>query len=238
VALDSEFAKEVGVPDYGSVTGTFSGGQQSTVSHTRIDSLTLGGWTIDNIPAVTLPLRALSDIGPPGTVINGLIGTTLFYHFLTTLDLPHDQLVLRKKGKPYAAKNATVVPFWFASDHFMVGQGQINNQPPSLLFVDTGLIGAGVKLGEIMLKNANIQLDYANAQTGAGAGGILQTVPYTVDRVALGSVVENKVAGLYDGPFPWENLFGFYLAGMVGHEFFRPYALTFDFDTMRLLMAK
>jgi hypothetical protein len=28
------------------------------------------------------------------------------------------------------------------------------------------------------------------------------------------------------------------LAGMVGHEFFRPYALTFDFDTMRLLMAK
>ena len=36
--------------------------------------------------------------------------------------------------------------------------------------------------------------------------------------------------GLYDGPFPWENIFGFYLAGMVGHDFFKPYAVTFDFE--------
>ena len=33
-------------------------------------------------------------------------------------------------------------------------------------------------------------------------------------------------------PFPWENSFGFHLAGMVGHDFFKPYAVTFDFDAM------
>ena len=39
-----------------------------------------------------------------------------------------------------------------------------------------------------------------------------------------------------DGPFPWENLFGFHLAGMVGHDFFKPYAVTFDFENMKILL--
>jgi hypothetical protein len=31
-------------------------------------------------------------------------------------------------------------------------------------------------------------------------------------------------------------MFGFELAGMVGHDFFRPYAVTFDFDGMTIIM--
>jgi hypothetical protein len=235
VALDSDLAQELGVPNYGSLQGTFSGGQQAAVSHTRIDSLTLGSWTIQNLPAVTFPLRQLSDIAG-GRTINGIIGTTLFYHFLTTLDYPRGELVLRKKntGKPPAAAGGVTVPFWMAGDHFMVGWGRVADQPPSLLFVDTGLTGAGVKLGETMLKNAGITLEYDKATTGAGGGGTLTTVPYVVHSLSFGKVQEADVPGLYDGPFPWENLFGFYLAGMVGHDFFRPYALSFDFEHMQI----
>jgi Aspartyl protease len=235
VALDSDFAQELGAPNYGSVQGTFSGGQQATVSHTRIDSLALGRWTIQNLPAVMLPLRQLSDIAG-GRTINGVIGTTLFYHFLTTLDYPGGELVLRKKSAKEwrTATKGVIVPFWMASDHFMVGWGQVEDQPPSLLFVDTGLIGAGVKLGETMLKNAGITLAYDKAATGAGGGGTLTTVPYVVHNLSFGKIQEINVPGLYDGPFPWETLFGFYLAGMVGHDFFRPYALTFDFEHMQI----
>jgi len=43
---------------------------------------------------------------------------------------------------------------------------------------------------------------------------------------------------VFDGPFPWENTFGFHLAGMVGHEFFRPYAVTFDFTNMEIDLEK
>jgi hypothetical protein len=85
-----------------------------------------------------------------------------------------------------------------------------------------------------MLKNAGIVLEYAKATTGAGAGGTLTTVPYVVHKLSFGRVQETDVPGLYDGPFPWENLFGFYLAGMVGHDFFRAYAMTFDFDHMQI----
>ena len=44
--------------------------------------------------------------------------------------------------------------------------------------------------------------------------------------------------GLYDGPFPWESSFGFNLAGMVGHDFFKPYAVTFDFESMQIFLRQ
>jgi hypothetical protein len=109
--------------------------------------------------------------------IDGILGTTLFYHFRATLDYPQGELVLRRKDakslEQFAAESSArsvAVPFWMASDHFMVGWGRVATLPP----------------------------------------------------------------GLYDGPFPWENSFGFNLAGMVGHDFFKPYAVTFDFEGMQI----
>jgi hypothetical protein len=32
-------------------------------------------------------------------------------------------------------------------------------------------------------------------------------------------------------------MFGFHLAGMVGQDFFKPYAVTFDFETMRIFLT-
>lgn len=191
---------------------------------------------------VALPLRQLSD-GFGVKRIDGIIGTTLFYHFLATLDYPHGALVLRRKtaesreqfaAEP-SARNVTV-PFWIAGDHFMVGWGRVEALPPALLFVDTGLAGGGVKLAESVIKAAAITLEEDKASEGEGGAGTLKVVPYTVRRLSFGDIHEDNVAGLYDGPFPWENTFGFYLVGMVGHEFFKPYAVTFDFETMQIFL--
>ena len=96
VTLDTDFAKELGVPQFGAVQGTFSGGQHTEVQLGRIESLTLGDWTVKNVPTAMLPLRQLSE-GFGVKQIDGIIGTTLFYHFLTTMDYPHGELVLRRK---------------------------------------------------------------------------------------------------------------------------------------------
>ena len=117
----------------------------------------------------------------------------------------------------------------------MVGWGRVGTVPPALLFVDTGLAGAGVKLAESVIKQAKIKLEKDKATQGAGAGGQLTTVPYVVRRLSFG-VRENNVQGLYDGPFPWEEIFGFHLAGMVGHDFFKRYSVTFDFENMRIFL--
>jgi hypothetical protein len=241
VTLDTEFAKELGVPQFGGVQGTFSGGQHTEVQIGRIESLTLGDLTVKNLPTAMLPLRQLSE-GFGVKQIDGIIGTTLFYHFLTTMDYPHGELVLRRKDarsldefKKSPGKRVAV-PIWMASDHFMVGWGRVETLPPSLLFVDTGLTGAGAKLAESVIKEAGIKLDESKATEGAGGGGTLKIVPYTVRHLSFGDIKEENVAGLYDGPFPWENTFGFHLAGMVGHEFFKPYAVTFDFQNMHVFL--
>ena len=57
-----------------------------------------------------------------------------------------------------------------------------------------------------------------------------------VKALSFGEARQEDVPGLYDGPFPWETLFGFHLAGMVGHDFFKRYAVTFDFETMRIFL--
>ena len=96
VTLDTDFAKELGVPQFGAVQGTFSGGQHAEVQLGRIESLTLGDWTVKNVPTAMLPLRQLSQ-GFGVKQIDGIIGTTLFYHFLATMDYPRGELVLRRK---------------------------------------------------------------------------------------------------------------------------------------------
>jgi hypothetical protein len=241
VTLDTDFARELGVPQFGAVQGTFSGGQHTNVQLGRIESLTVGDWTVKNVPTAMLPLRQLSE-GLGVKQINGIIGTTLFYHFLTTMDYPRGELVLRRKDAKSleeftkSAGKRVVVPIWMASDHFMVGWGRVETLPPSLLFVDTGLVGAGVKLAESVIKEAGIKLEENKAFEGAGGGGKLKIVPYTVHQLSFRDIKEENVPGLYDGPFPWENMFGFHLAGMVGHDFFKPYAVTFEFDNMQIFL--
>jgi hypothetical protein len=117
-----------------------------------------------------------------------------------------------------------------------VGWGQIEQLAPSLLFVDTGLAGAGVKLAESVIKEAGITLEEDKATTGSGGGGALKIVPYVVKRLSFGDIVEENVPGLFDGPFPWQTMFGFQLAGMIGHDFFKTHAVTFDFEGMRIFL--
>lgn len=59
----------------------------------------------------------------------------------------------------------------------------------------------------------------------------------TVGKVTLGTAVRRDLPGLV-GAFPgwFENGFGFRIGGLPTHEFFKPYALTFDFARMRILM--
>jgi hypothetical protein len=241
VTLDTDFARDLGIPQFGSVEGTFSGGQNAAVQIGRIDSFTMGDWTLKNLPVAVLALRQLSE-GFGVKRIDGVIGTNLLYHFLATLDYPNGELILRRKNSEnlkqfvISSSKRIAVPFWIASDHFMVAWGRVNTMQPTLLFIDSGLAGAGVKLAQSVIKEAGIKLEESKASEGAGGGGKLRLVPYSVRQVSLGDVRENDVQGLYDGPFPWEDSFGFHLAGMVGHEFLKPYAVTFDFDNMQIYL--
>ena len=97
VALDTDFAKELGVPQFGEVQGTFSGGQHTEVQRGGLSRSRSAIGPSRTSYGMMLPLRQLSE-GFGVKQIDGIIGTTLFYHFLTTMDYPRGELVLRRKN--------------------------------------------------------------------------------------------------------------------------------------------
>lgn len=240
IAIDTQVAKQLKMPVLASRVGVFSGGMKSSTYLNQIDTLKIGGWTIKNVPACSL---ALSQLGKMfGTRIDGCLGSTFLMQYLSTLDYPGKQLILRKKTDANLAAfenegpNKAVLQMWLAGDHFALTHAEINTAPECVLFVDTGYVGGYAKLGDRMIEQAAIKLDKAKAETGTGAGGSYPSIPFKMSSFTVGPVYLQDVEGTYEGPFPWQDSYGFFLAGMYGHTFFRPYAVTFDYSKMRLFL--
>jgi hypothetical protein len=246
VVIDTEFAKELNIAQFGSMTGTFAGGKQAAFQHGRVDFLTLGDFTVKNVPVHIMDVRRFSQPVFGGNRVDGIIGTVLLYHFIPTLDYPQGELVLRRKTKENLkrveeeaqAKKAIKIPFWMAGDHYMLAWGKVNKSQPLLLFVDTGLAGGGFTCPESTLKEAGINLQESLAAEGVGGGGKVKVIPFVIEELTLGDAKEHSVRGLYTGAFPLENAFRFRIGGLISHGFFRSYALTLDFFGMRYFLEK
>jgi predicted aspartyl protease len=246
ITIDSDFAKEVGAVQFGSETGTFAGGKQAAYQHGKINSLTLGDFVVKNVPVHVHNVSQFSEPIFGATRIDGIIGTVLLYHFISTLDYPKGELILRRKREvnlkrleqEAKSKKYVVVPFWMAGDHFMVAWGTVNKSQPLLLFVDTGMAGGGFTCSKSTVKEAGIKLLEDQVGEGIGAGGKVKVIPFMVDELALGNAKEQNIPGLFSGAFPIEDVFGFRIGGLISHAFFRPYALTFDFTGMRLFLDR
>ena len=59
-------------------------------------------------------------------------------------------------------------------------------------------------------------------------------IPFVVPQISLGPITQRNVAGVFSGPFPLEHAYGFRIDGLVSHTFFKPYAVTLDFERMRI----
>jgi predicted aspartyl protease len=242
--IDNEFAKEVGAVQFGSFMGTFGGGKKAAVHQGKVDSVTLGDFNVKNVPVAILPTRRFSSIFG-GTRMDGIIGTVLLYHFIATLDYPRGQLILRRRTEQNLKKvekeakeqGAIVVPFWMAGDHYMHAWGTVNKSEPMLFFVDTGLVGGGFTCPESTVRKAGIKLQEDKAREGLGGGGKFRSIPFVVGQLTLGDAKEHNIQGSYMGQRK-KSPFGFHSGGLISHEFFRPYAVTFDFVGMRFFLKK
>ncbi len=244
--VDTAVAGEARLPVFGSETGTFAGGKRSGFELGRAEELALGDFTVRDMPVAIMPVRRFSGPVFGGLQVDGIIGTVLLYHFLPTLDYPGGRLVLRRRSpvgeaaleKDVQAGKCTTVPFWMAGDHYMVGWGSVNNGRPLLFFVDTGLAGSGFTCPESTIREAGIKLPEKPAGEGIGGGGKVQVFPFIVDELSFGGIRVTNVRGLYSGPLTIEDAFGFHIGGLISHGFLRPYAVTFDFGAMRIILEE
>jgi hypothetical protein len=223
--------------------GMYGGGKQAATGHGKIDKLTIGDFTIENVPVHILDTSKFSAAAR-GLEVHGIIGTVLFYHFISTIDYPAGELILQRKSSDALKRiedtdGQIVVPFWMSGDHFMVSWGRVNDSEPQLFFVDTGLAGGGFIPSESAFKESGIKLADGQGFEGIGGGGKVTVVPFEVEKLSLGDAVERNITGIY-GPFPpkLETSEGFRIAGIISHDFFRSYSVTFDFEGMRLFLRK
>jgi hypothetical protein len=234
------FAEKCGLkPLSETQTAVYAGGRQAASANAVADRVRLGEFSLRHVPVV-IPQ------GPRGPFqVDGIVGTVVLYHFLFTLDYPGGRLILRRNTPEVSktiraeseAAGAVFVPFWLAGDHYIYAWGTANGAGPFLFFVDTGMGGGGFSCPEYVLKEAKIELPKEGFQ-GMGGGGPVTVYPFTVD-LTLGKARRDKVRGLYGAIPPGsEDRLGFRTGGIISHAFFRPFAVTFDFQAMSLYLKK
>jgi len=243
IVVDPEFASEIGAMKFGTTEGTFAGDKKADVIQGAVDSIAIGEWQVRNVPIHLLATRRFSGI-LRGKRVDGIIGTRFLYQFISTIDYPNGELVLRQAKssdlsnfRSQLDSSSIAVPFWLAGDHFIVAPGAVNGNP-LILFVDTGLAGMGFTAPVSTLQAAAIDIPQGQAMEGLGGGGRVSAIPFIVHELALGGATAGNVQGLA-GVFPasLENKFGFRIGGLISHAFFRPYSLTIDFARMRLYLT-
>ncbi|HNQ21535.1 MAG TPA: aspartyl protease family protein [Phycisphaerae bacterium] len=243
--LDKALVEKLALSRFGSTTGMYAGGRTAEVGHARLDSIQLGDLEVRNVPVVVRSggaMLRLPDQEPPV----GVIGTVMFYHFFTTLDYPQGELVLRRRTDVRRAEverlaqdsRTHVVPFWMAGTHTMVAWGKVNDSPPLLMFADTGLAGGGFLCPESTLKDAGIDISGLPSFQGMGGGGPVTVTPFKIERLSFGAATASGITGFFGG-FPPASEYdkGFRVGGIISHEFFKRFALTFDFEKMRFLLT-
>jgi len=237
--VDPDFAKELGLTMTGGFTGTFAGGKHATVRDVLVPTFRIGSVTLHNVQSSALPTRPIPFFGEKR--VDGIIGTIFLSQFLATVDYPNARLVLRPRSMSAAFERslgpeATSIPFWYVPDHFLLARGSVNALNDQLFLVDSGLAGGGFGPSQQTVEDANIGLDEIRTGTGVGGGGAVTVIPFTLDRLCLGTACRANVHGLYTPQGSPLQMFPFKVAGIVSHQFLEHFAWTIDFDAMRMVL--
>ncbi len=90
VDLEPALAAKARVATVDSGMGNFAGGLKAPTQRGALRSLTLGTATAYEVPVHVFPTHAAALFS--GTKIDGVVGTTFFERFLTTMDYPRNRL--------------------------------------------------------------------------------------------------------------------------------------------------
>lgn len=234
--LNQADAEEAGLRSIATVKGVAMGGPV-TIHLGILESIRIGDIELRNIPMQWIDMQrpALPDGSQPA----GVLGTTTFYHLLTTMDYAGGALVLRRKAAGTRTSGHRL-PLWLAGDHYPCSLGSMNDYGPRVVTLDTGGLAHGLDTTVEMAERVGMTVDYDHPRQMGG-----NTVyPITADRVALGRAVGHDVRGFASErgglgiPGPGQaGQFGFTPIANFTHEFFKPFAVTFDYANMHLYVS-
>lgn len=240
VWLLPEAARRAGLSPVGPGQEVLAYGRKATLRPAGPVSVTLGAFEVSNVPASIFP--APSDtLGTTldGRTVQGVVGSSVLFHFLSTIDYAASTLVLRRKTpgllrqfEAQAARNGTVpIPFWIYTDHVIITMGTLNGHAPMPLTVDTDGT-APFLTSQPIVRSTGIKVVKAVQAHRTLAGSVAYDL-INVNEIALGRFTRRNVSGLSNSsgqgfPYPFTN------GGTITAYFLLGTAFTIDTQHMRL----
>ncbi len=209
-----------------------------------LDSLKLGDMELRNIPVSWSTTASGEDID---NGYDGLIGTWVFYHLLTTFDYAGRSLILRrptpeaasKVSAAYARTSTKPLPLWLAFDHMVHSKGSIAGSSPRVMAVNPGGVSENVAgMPEETSKQFKVRTDYDRPLETAAHSHPTIAYPCYPKQIRLGDAVANEAYCVTNPNMQVARRYGFNVWADFAHSFFKPYNITLDFKEMNIHITK
>ncbi|TFE67309.1 hypothetical protein A7Q10_09605 [Methylacidiphilum caldifontis] len=228
----------------------------------KIPSLSLGGATIKNIPAL---VHSLLDIPRSGMMIDGILGENFLSHFIPSFDLrgrwkrtpkyfilglSHDNVQIPFEKGSQDEQRKTQVPFLIGPAQTLLVQASINRSFPLLFLLDTATPGyfacspSMAKFSKIWIqKNFSNEEPYIHRGRGTNLDvqwelGASRSSSQ-IGQASQIEIREEKIHGSLPGivgslPYNMDADLGFYTGGTIGFGFFYDKQVTIDYKNQQL----
>ncbi|WP_320669588.1 aspartyl protease family protein [Patulibacter defluvii] len=252
LSLTASTAREAGVRAVASQKIEGEGGAM-WAHYGILDAFTLGGLELRNVPVGWSSTESGDDLGADGS--DGMIGTWVFYHLLTTFDYVGRSLILRRRT-PESARKARVAatragaepqPLWLALDHYLHSTGSVAGavgSGPRVVGVNFGGSGgesAAVVLGKTA-ERLRIRSDHDRPIGTFAHSHPAVTYPCYPTEIRVGAAAARHVycETHPNQPVnvPWPYGTGFDAPAAFFHCFWKPFTVTLDFTDMKLYVAR
>ncbi|WUH96261.1 aspartyl protease family protein [Spirillospora sp. NBC_00431] len=207
-----------------------------------LESFRLGDIELRNLPVEWTETDQVSIVGAN----DGIIGTWVFYHLLTTFDYAGRSLILRRRTPETAGKaradaisaGAKPLPLWLAREHRIHSIGSVAGsgaQVVGLSIGGTGETAAGM-FGETAEK-LGIRTDSDRPVETFGHSRPAVVYPCYPREIRLGDAAAEEVHCFTHPSAPLAP-FGFDVPATFFHAFYKPYNVTLDFTDMTVYVAR
>ncbi|MFD0688680.1 aspartyl protease family protein [Actinomadura fibrosa] len=248
LSLTASAAKEAGLDPVYKEKTDFEG-LDIWVYYGVLDSFKLGDLELRNVPVGWSSTESGADVS---TDSDGLIGTWVFYHLLTTFDYAGQSLILRRPTPAAARKvhadaaraGTKPLPIWISRDHDIGSIGSIAGSGPRMMGVNFGGNGGESAVGTSleMAERLGIRTDTDRPIETFGHSHEAVVYPCYPKEIRIGDAVANDIYctadknGQINTPWPYGN--GIDATGYFGHCFWKPYNITLDFTNMNLYIIR
>ncbi|MGP4022050.1 tetratricopeptide repeat protein [Actinomadura sp. 3N407] len=241
LGMSSKVAEEAGLRPVASQKIEY-GGRTVWQYFGVLGSFRLGGIELRNIPVEW----SESDTDAPDGPNDGIIGTWVLYHFLTTFDYAGRSLILRRRTPETAGKaradaeraGAEPLPLWLAREHLLHSRGSIAGSGAQVVALDLGGTSEMVASmpGETA-KRLRVRTDYDRPLEAFAGGQPVVSHPCYPKEVRLGNATAKDVY-CYANNRPPGSPYGFDVLAHFAHSFYKPYNVTLDFTDMNVYIAR